>query len=89
MSFLNKNIFKTIAVLAIIILAAILFIKLVPYIIVAGLAIWLILKFTKKVDKTNKDKDYKIKNDSFKTQNTGFSNEKETIIDVDYTEVKH
>ncbi|WP_257675972.1 hypothetical protein [Clostridium felsineum] len=88
MSFLNKNIFKIIAALAIIILAAILFIKLVPYIIVAGVVIWLILKFTKKVDKTSKGKSY-IKNDSFKTQSAGFSNEKETIIDVDYTEVKH
>ncbi|KHD37277.1 hypothetical protein NL50_08110 [Clostridium acetobutylicum] len=83
MSFLNKDIFRNIAILGIVILAALLFIKLIPVIIIGGLAIWGVSKISKMKKVKKKDPI-----DDFSKEDTTFNSDKDTIIDVDYTEVR-
>lgn len=88
MSFSNKGIWGTILFVVIIFLAASLFIKLLPFIIVAGLAIWGISKISKVIENKKKDKINNFKEDNF-TDKHNFNSEQDDVIDVDYTEVKH
>lgn len=88
MSFSNKGIWGTILFAVVIFLVASLFIKLLPFIIVAGLAIWGISKISKVIENKKKDKINNFKEDNF-TDKHNFNSEQDDVIDVDYTEVKH
>ncbi|WP_242874800.1 MULTISPECIES: hypothetical protein [Clostridium] len=88
MSFSNKGIWGTILFAVIIFIVALLFIKLLPFIIVAGLAIWGISKISKVVENKKKDKIDNFKEDNFAGEHN-FDSEQGDVIDVDYTEVKH
>ena len=88
MSFSNKGIWGTILFVVIIFLVASLFIKLLPFIIVAGLAIWGISKISKVMENKKKDKINNFKEDNF-TDKHNLNSEHDDVIDVDYTEVKH
>lgn len=92
MSFSNKRILGTIGGLIIAILAITLFIKILPILLIAGVAIWGVFKITKWFENRSKGKMESIKKDKisseFANKKGNFGYDKENVVDVDYTEVK-
>ncbi|WP_234123399.1 hypothetical protein [Clostridium hydrogenum] len=91
MSFSDKGVFGTIGVLIIAFLAIAFFIKLLPIILIMGVAIWGIVKLSKLFEskKNNKFVNNEKSNVSEVSKDDDvFDFEKQDVVDVDYTEIK-
>lgn len=91
MSFSNKGILGTIIVLFIAFLAIFFFIKLLPILVIMGVAIWGIVKISKLLEgkkrhafsSSGKDNISEVSKDD-----NVFDFEKQDVVDVEYTEIK-